>query len=60
MIDLCAEMFLWATCKRVKGAVKQHFTLDHDEYLPTVLVVTQGRTRETTVARHQQFTPPLG
>lgn len=57
MVDLCAELFPWATYKRVKGAVKLHFTLDHDGYLPTVLVITEGRTRETTVARQQHFAP---
>ena len=53
MIDLCAEMFPWATFRRTKGAVKLHFTLDHDGYLPTVLVITEGKRRETPVARQQ-------
>jgi len=35
LIELCAEMFPWATFRRTKGAVKLHFTLDHDGYLPT-------------------------
>ena len=39
VIDLCADAFEWATFRRRKGAVKLHFTLDHDGYLPTVLVV---------------------
>lgn len=56
MIDLCAELFPWATYKRTKGAVKLHFTLDHDGYLPTVLVITPGKVRETTVAQYQRFT----
>ena len=30
VIDLCAEMFPWAVFRRTKGAVKLHFTLDHD------------------------------
>ena len=34
VIDLCAEMFGWAAFRRTKGAVKLHFTLDHDGYLP--------------------------
>jgi len=34
-----------------------HFTLDHDGYLPTVLVITEGKRRETPVARQQQFAP---
>jgi uncharacterized protein DUF4372/DDE family transposase len=57
IIDLCAEMFPWATFRRTKGAVKLHFTLDHDGYLPTVLTITEGKRRETPVARQQQFAP---
>jgi hypothetical protein len=57
IIDLCAEMFPWATFRRTKGAVKLHFTLDHDGYLPTVLTITEGKRRETPVARAQTFAP---
>ena len=57
IIDLCAEMFPWATFRRTKGAVKLHFTLDHDGYLPTVLTITEGKRRETPVARQQRFAP---
>ena len=57
LVELCAEMFPWATFRRTKGAVKLHFTLDHDGYLPTVLVITEGRCRETPVARAQRFEP---
>ena len=57
IIDLCAEIFPWATFRRTKGAVKLHFTLDHDGYLPTVLTITEGKRRETPVARQQPFAP---
>ena len=57
VIDLCAEMFPWATFRRTKGAVKLHFTLDHDGYLPTAIVITEGKRHEVTVARHQTFAP---
>ena len=57
VIDLCAAMFPWATFRRTKGAVKLHFTLDHDGYLPTALVITEGRRHEVTVARQQTFAP---
>jgi Domain of unknown function (DUF4372)/Transposase DDE domain len=57
LIDLCADVFPWAKFRRTKGAVKLHFTLDHDGYLPTVLTITEGRRRETPVARQQQFAP---
>ena len=57
MIDLCAELFPWATYKRTKGAVKLHFTLDHDGYLPTAVVITEGTRGEVAVARQQTFAP---
>jgi Domain of unknown function (DUF4372)/Transposase DDE domain len=56
VIDLCADLFPWATFRRQKGAVKLHFTLDHDGYLPTVLVITEGKRHDLTVARRQTFT----
>lgn len=55
VIDLCADLFPWATFRRRKGAVKLHFTLDHDGYLPTVLVITEGKRHDLTVARRQTF-----
>jgi hypothetical protein len=55
VIDLCAEMFPWATFRQTKGAVKLHCTLDHDSYLPTAVVITEGKPHEVTVARHQTF-----
>jgi hypothetical protein len=55
VIDLCAEVFPWAAFRRTKGAVKLHFTLDHDGYLPTFLVITDGKQHEAPVARQQTF-----
>jgi hypothetical protein len=57
VIDLCAEIFAWAKFRRTKGAVKLHFTLDHDGYLPTALVITEGKRHDVTVARQQAFEP---
>jgi len=57
LIDLCAEMFGWATFRRTKGAVKLHFTLDHDGYLPTAVVITEGKRHDAPVARTQRFAP---
>ena len=50
-------MFPWATFRRTKGAVKLHFTLDHDGYLPIVLMITEGKHHETPIARQQTFAP---
>lgn len=55
VIDLCAEMFPWATFRRTKGAVKLHFTLDYDGCLPTWLLITEGAQHEITVARTLRF-----
>ena len=57
MIDLCVALFPWATYKRTKGAVKLHFTLDHDGYLPSALVITEGTRSEKAIARQQTFAP---
>lgn len=33
-ISLCLSLFPWAEFKKVKGGVKAHVLLDHDDYLP--------------------------
>ena len=57
VIDLCAEAFPWAVFRRTKGAVKLHFTLDHDGYLPIFLVITDAKHHEAPVAQQQRFPP---
>jgi hypothetical protein len=51
IIDLSASMFDWAKYKRTKGAIKLHLLLDHDGYLPSFAVVTEGKWSELEVAR---------
>jgi hypothetical protein len=51
VIDLCLAVFDWAKFRRAKGAVKLHLLLDHDGYLPTFCVMTEGRVHEINVAR---------
>ncbi len=57
VIDLCAEVFPWAAFRRTKGAVKLHCTLDHAGYLPTAVVITEGKRHEITVARRVAYAP---
>jgi hypothetical protein len=57
VIDLCASVFDWATFRRTKGAVKLHLLLDHEGYLPSYAVITEGRQHEVTVARTLTFAP---
>src|SRR3989475_2708363 len=40
MIDLCASLYDWAAYKRTKGAVKLHLLLDHQGYLPQLVLIT--------------------
>jgi len=57
IIDLSVSMFDWAKYRRTKGAIKLHLLLDHDGYLPSFAVVTEGKTSEIKVARTLQFAP---
>jgi hypothetical protein len=56
-IDLCLEMFDWAKFRRTKGAIKLHLLLDHDGYLPSFAVVTEGNVSDVKVARQFHFDP---
>lgn len=57
-IDLCLSLFPWAEFRQAKGAIKLHLALDHDGYLPTFALITEGKRHEVTVAR--QFSFPKG
>ncbi len=57
VIDRCASLFDWAKFRRTKGAVKLHLVLDHDGYLPSVAVITEGKCSDIRVARQLTFQP---
>ena len=57
VIPLCLEVFDWAHYKRTKGAVKLHMVLDHDGYLPSFAVITEGKTADIKVAKRMTFAP---
>jgi hypothetical protein len=54
-IDLCLSLFDWAKFRRTKGAVKLHLLLDHDGYLPSYAVITDGKKSDIKVARTMKF-----
>jgi hypothetical protein len=56
-IELCASLFDWAKFRRTKGAVKLHLVLDHDGYLPSFAVITDGKKPDVKVARRLRFAP---
>src|SRR5450432_3928223 len=57
VIPLCLSVFDWAHYKRAKGAVKLHMVLDHDGYLPSYAVITDGKTADITAAKRMTFAP---
>ena len=57
LIELSLKAFPWAHYRQNKGAVKLHFTLDHEGYLPAGLIVTTGKRSELTMARLQKWEP---
>ena len=56
-IDLCLEMYDWAKFRKTKGAIKLHMVLDHDGYLPSYCVITDGKVGDVTVAKRLEFEP---
>jgi hypothetical protein len=55
IVDLCLEMYDWAHYRRTKGAIKLHLLLDHDGYLPSFAVITDGKVSDVEVARQFRF-----
>ncbi len=56
-LDVCLEMFDWAKFRRTKGAIKLHLLLDHDGYLPSFAIITEGNVLDIRVARQFHFDP---
>jgi len=56
-LDLCLAMFNWARFRQTKGAIKLHLLLDHDGYLPSFAIVTEGNVSDIKVAHQFHFDP---
>lgn len=56
-IELCLELSPWARFHHGKGAMKLHMAVDIAGDLPTVMVLTEGRKHDVTVARKIRFDP---
>ena len=54
-ITLSLSLYNWAHYQRTKGAVKMHMLLDHDGYLPSYAVITDGKKSDIEVARTLKF-----
>jgi hypothetical protein len=56
-ISLCLEMFPWAKFRRAKGGVKAHVLLDHDDYLPRYVLITEARRSDVKMAEAFPLNP---
>jgi hypothetical protein len=50
-ISLCLSLFPWAQFKRAKGGVKAHVLLDHDDYMPRFVLLTDAKATDVRMAR---------
>jgi len=46
IIALCLSLYDWAKFRAIKGAVKLHVKLNHSGYLPTFMLMTNGKDND--------------
>ena len=56
-ISLCLSLFPWARFRRAKGGVKVHVLLDHDDYMPSYVLLTQAQRHDHVAARLLRLNP---
>lgn len=56
-ITLCLTMFEWAKFRQAKGGVKAHVLLDHDDYLPSYVLITEARCSDVKMAESFPLNP---
>ena len=56
-ISLCLSLFPWASYRRAKGGVKVHVLLDHDDYMPSYVLLTAARRHDRVAARLLRLNP---
>jgi len=49
-ISLCLSLFPWAKFRRAKGGVKAHVLLDHDDYLPRYVLLSEAKKNDVKMA----------
>ena len=49
-ITLCLGLFPWAKFRKAKGGVKAHVLLDHDDYLPKYVLITEAKRSDVKMA----------
>ncbi len=58
LINVCLSLYPWATYRKKKGAFKLHTLLDHNGYLPSFVVLTDGNTHDINVVKNTSYGVP--
>lgn len=56
-ISLCLSLFPWAKFRRVKGGVKLHVLLDHDDYMPSFAAITSAKVNDQIALKTLRLNP---
>ena len=56
-ISLCLNLFPWAEFRRAKGGVKAHVLLDHDDYLPSYVLISEAKLHDSKVLKLLKLQP---
>lgn len=48
-ISLCLNLFPWAEFRRAKGGVKGHVLLDHDDYMPSCVMMSKAKLHDSRI-----------
>jgi hypothetical protein len=56
-MSLCLSLFPWADFKTIKGGIKTHVLLRHDDYLPQYVLITKAKHSDVQVAHFLSLTP---
>ena len=48
-VSLCLSLFPWAQFRRAKGGVKAHVLLDHDDYMPSYVLISKAKMHDAKV-----------
>lgn len=55
LINVCLSLFPWATYRKKKGAFKLHTLFDHNGYLPSFIVLTDGNIHDINVVKDDTY-----
>jgi len=56
-ISLCLSLFPWAKFRRAKGGVKAHVLLNHTDYLPSYVLISEAKMHDAKVLSTLKLQP---